>query len=204
MRASICNTRPRRGQPACYVAVIADATEVWHKEEKITHLAYHDPLTDLPNRTLLLDLMAHAIKVAALDNYRMGVLFIHLDGFKAVNDTLGHHVGDQVLKDVAASLTACVRNSDTVSRIGGDEFVALMESMDKAQKCSVLAEKPLLKLSREATAGGSKIRIGSSVGIAIYPDDGTDAAILLQSADTALYDAKAAGKGTFRYAARSA
>jgi diguanylate cyclase (GGDEF)-like protein/PAS domain S-box-containing protein len=203
-RTTINLVPAQRGQPACYVAVFADATEVWHKDERITHLAHHDPLTDLPNRTLLLDRMAHAIKVAARDNHRMGVLFIDLDGFKAVNDSLGHHVGDQLLKDVAISLTACVRNSDTVSRIGGDEFVVLMESLENAEECSVLAEKLLLKLSLEAAAGDSKIRIGTSVGIAIYPDDGEDAATLLQRADVALYEAKAAGKGTFRYAGRSA
>jgi diguanylate cyclase (GGDEF)-like protein/PAS domain S-box-containing protein len=203
-RTTINLVPAQRGQPACYVAVIADATELWQRDERIAHLAYHDPLTDLPNRTLLLDRMAHAIKVAARDNHRMGVLFIDLDGFKAVNDSLGHHVGDQVLKDVAISLTACVRNSDTVSRIGGDEFVVLMESLDNALECSVLAEKLLLKLSLEATAGDSRISIGTSVGIAIYPDDGTDAATLLQRADVALYAAKDAGKGTFRYAGRSA
>ena len=203
-RTTINLVPAQRGQPACYVAVFADTTEVWHKDEQIAHLAYHDPLTDLPNRTLLLDRMAHAIKGAARDNHRMGVLFIDLDGFKAINDTLGHHVGDQLLKDVAISLTSCVRNSDTVARIGGDEFVVLMECIDNAEECSVLADKLLLKLSLEATAGDSKIRIGTSVGIAIYPDNGTDAATLLQRADVALYEAKSAGKGTFRYAGRSA
>lgn len=203
-RTTINLVPAQRGQPACYVAVFADTTEVWHKDEQIAHLAYHDPLTDLPNRTLLLDRMAHAIKGAARDSHRMGVLFIDLDGFKTVNDSLGHHVGDQLLKDVAISLTNCVRNSDTVARIGGDEFVVLMECIDNAEECSVLADKLLRKLALEATVGDSKIRVGTSVGIAIYPDDGKDAATLLQRADAALYAAKAAGKGAFRYSASTA
>ena len=199
-RSTINLVPAQRGQPACYVAVFSDATELWRKDARIAHLAYHDPLTDLPNRTLLMDRIDHAVRVAAREARRLGVLFIDLDGFKAVNDRLGHHVGDQLLRDIATRLGVCVRSSDTVARIGGDEFVVLMESVDSAQECSILARKLLMNLSLEVGAGASKLCVGTSIGIAIYPDDGADAAILLQRADAALYAAKAAGKGTYRYA----
>lgn len=198
-RCTINLVPARRSQAACYVAVITDVTEFWRKDERIAHLAYHDPLTDLPNRTLLRDRLAHATTVAAREGELLGVLFIDLDGFKAVNDQLGHHVGDQLLQEIANRLRACVRSSDTVARIGGDEFVVLMEKLDNAEECSVLAEKLPKALSWEMRVGQQCVRTGASVGIAVYPDDGKDAATLLRNADAALYAAKAAGKGGYRY-----
>lgn len=189
----------QNGQTACYVAVFTDVTEFWRKDERLAHLAYHDPLTDLPNRTLLMDRLRHALTVAERQGGRVGILFIDLDGFKAVNDTLGHHVGDELLQDVAKSLRSCVRSSDTVARLGGDEFVVLMENLDSAQECVMLAGKLPSCLSWEENVGKSAIRVGASIGVAIYPEDGADAATLLQRADIALYEAKAAGKGTFRF-----
>jgi len=193
----------QHGQPAYYVAVFTDVTEFWRKDERIAHLAYHDPLTDLPNRTLLLDRLNHALTVAARQGDRIGVLFVDLDGFKAVNDNLGHHVGDALLQEIGRRLTECVRTSDTVARIGGDEFVVLMEKLDSPDECSVVAGKLLAALAWESVSGGRAIRVGASVGIAVYPDDGAAADALLQHADAALYQAKAAGKGTFRYYHRS-
>lgn len=189
----------QHGRPACYVTLFTDVTEFWRKDERIAHLAYHDPLTDLPNRNLLLDRLNHAISVADRQGDRLGVLFVDLDGFKAVNDNLGHHVGDQVLQHVAGRLAAGVRSSDTVARIGGDEFVVLMEKLESTAECAVLAGKLPSLLAWRGAAGAKTISVGASIGIAIYPDDGADAATLLQHADAALYAAKAAGKGDYRY-----
>jgi len=189
----------QRGQAACFVNVFTDITDFLRKDERIAHLAYHDPLTDLPNRNLLQDRLAHALNVAARQGGRLGVLFIDLDGFKAVNDHFGHHAGDQLLQEIAGRLSVGVRSSDTVARIGGDEFVVLMESIESAEECAVLAEKFPVVLAWERTEEALSIRVSASVGIAIYPEDGTDAATLLRHADAALYAAKAAGKGTFRY-----
>jgi diguanylate cyclase (GGDEF)-like protein/PAS domain S-box-containing protein len=189
----------QRGQAACFVNVFTDVTEFLRKDERIAHLAYHDPLTDLPNRNLLRDRLAHALNVAARQGGRLGVLFIDLDGFKAVNDHFGHHAGDQLLQEIARRLAAGVRGSDTVARIGGDEFVVLMENIESADECAVLAEKFPAALAWERSEDAFSVRVSASVGIAVYPDDGTDAATLLRHADAALYAAKAAGKGTFRY-----
>ncbi|MDP1526813.1 MAG: diguanylate cyclase [Rhodocyclaceae bacterium] len=197
-RSTINLVAAQSGQVACYVAVFTDVTELWRKDERIAHLAYHDPLTDLPNRTLLMDRLRHALTVAERQGGLLGLLFIDLDGFKAVNDQLGHHVGDELLRDMAQRLRASVRSSDTVARLGGDEFVVLMEHIDSAQECAVLAGKLTACLSWEETKENGTIRVGASIGVAIYPENGTAAATLLQHADAALYDAKAAGKGVFR------
>lgn len=198
---TINHVLPQYDEPDCYVAVFTDATELWSKNERIAHLAYHDHLTDLPNRTLLLDRLNHALAATERQGNRLGVLFIDLDGFKAINDNLGHHVGDQLLQEVANRLKASVRNSDTVARIGGDEFVVIMEELELAAECAVLAQKLCLALTWEAPAGKHPhpLRTGASIGIAVYPEDGIQAASLLQRADAALYSAKASGKGGFRY-----
>ncbi len=198
-RTTINLVPARYNQPASYVAVFSDITEFWRNDERIAHLAYHDPLTDLPNRALLQDRLSHALKVAIRQREPLGVLFIDLDGFKAVNDQLGHHVGDELLQEVAIRLRAVVRNSDTVARYGGDEFVVLMENLENTDECATLAAKLNMSLTWEGRAGELPVRIGASVGIAVYPQDGADAATLLKHADAALYVAKAAGKSTFRY-----
>ncbi len=197
-RSTINLVPAQRGQPACYVGVFTDVTEFWRKDERIAHLAYHDPLTDLPNRNLLMDRLGHALNVAERQGDRLGVLFIDLDGFKAVNDRLGHPIGDQLLQLMATRLRAAVRGSDTVARIGGDEFVVLMENLDEVDECAILARKLLAILTWSAPDTNPLIRVSASVGIAIYPHDGADAATLLRHSDTALYAAKAAGKNTFR------
>ena len=198
-RSTINLVAAQNGQAACYVAVFNDVTELWRKDERIAHLAYHDPLTDLPNRTLLMDRLGHALTVAERQGGLLGLLFIDLDGFKAVNDQLGHHVGDELLRDMAQRLRASVRSSDTVARLGGDEFIVLMEHIDNAQECAILAGKLTAGLTWEETKENDTIRVGASIGVAVYPENGTEATTLLQHADAALYGAKAAGKGVFRF-----
>jgi len=198
-RTTINLVPARHHQPACYVTVFADITEFWRKDERITHLAYHDPLTDLPNRTLLMNRLTHALAVAERQQEYLGVLFLDLDGFKAVNDTLGHHIGDDILQDVALRLKSVVRNADTVARLGGDEFVVLMEGLENPGECATLASKLLTSLQWELAAPAANLKLGVSVGIAVYPDDGGDAATLLKHADTAMYAAKTGGKGMYCY-----
>jgi diguanylate cyclase (GGDEF)-like protein/PAS domain S-box-containing protein len=187
------------GQPACYVNVFTDVTEFWRRDDRIAHMANHDPLTDLANRSLMLDRLNHALSVAERQGKRVGVLFIDLDGFKAVNDCLGHPTGDQLLQEMANRLLKLARASDTVARIGGDEFVVLMEALDNVDECSILAEKVPVALSWRRAITNREIRVSASVGIAVYPDHGHDADTLLNNADSALYTAKAVGKKTFRF-----
>ncbi|HJV03028.1 MAG TPA: diguanylate cyclase [Burkholderiaceae bacterium] len=196
---SISLVRDEQGKPLRYVSVSNDVTELRASDERMRHLAFHDPLTGLPNRALLLDRMGQGISVAQRDGRGMGVMFIDLDRFKPINDTLGHDVGDQLLQQVAQRLSQAVRHSDTVARIGGDEFVILLEQVDDGVTYVNLAEKLLSSLSRPMALGPHTLEVGASIGIACYPGDGDDAASLLKHADAAMYVSKASGRGAFRF-----
>ena len=187
------------GKPERYVGVFNDITELRRKDEHIRHLAFHDPLTALPNRALLLDRLEHALTVARREQGCLGVMFIDLDRFKHINDTLGHDVGDGVLQEVAGRLTQCLRQSDTVARMGGDEFVVLLEHIEEPETYAGLAKKIIAALSLPMSVAGRAIQIGASVGIACCPDDGTDAVTLMKHADAAMYVAKSVGRGTYRF-----
>jgi diguanylate cyclase (GGDEF)-like protein/PAS domain S-box-containing protein len=196
---SISLVRDERGQPLRYVSVSNDVTELRAGDARMRHLAFHDPLTGLPNRTLLLDRIGQGISVAERDGRGMGVMFIDLDRFKPINDTLGHDVGDQLLQQVAQRLSQAVRHSDTVARIGGDEFVVLLEQVDDRVTYVNLAEKLLASLSRPMVLGPHTLEVGASIGVACYPGDGDDAASLLKHADAAMYVSKASGRGAFHF-----
>jgi diguanylate cyclase (GGDEF)-like protein len=158
-------------------------------------LALHDPLTGLPNRRLLLDRLAHALTVARRQRTETAVLFLDLDGFKAVNDSFGHDVGDALLEAVAERLAKGRRSSDTVARIAGDEFVVVLDHLRDARDVEQVAREIIDALSRPYALGSTTARIGTSVGWAVYPHDGLEAAVLMRRADTALYAAKRGGKG---------
>lgn len=196
---SISLVRDERGKPLRYVSVSNDVTELRAGDAHLRHLAFHDPLTGLPNRALLLDRMSQGISVAERDGRGMGVMFIDLDRFKPINDTLGHDVGDQLLQQVAQRLSQAVRHSDTVARIGGDEFVILLEQVDDGVTYVNLAEKLLSSLSRPMVLGSHTLEVGASIGIASYPGDGADAATLLKHADAAMYASKAGGRGAYHF-----
>lgn len=173
-----------------------------HIEEQVRHLAYYDALTELPNRTLLMDRLQHAISRSARDKTPLAVMFIDLDDFKPVNDRYGHEAGDILLKQVAQRLQGCVRKSDTVARIGGDEFVVLLSSTEKEQDAQSVAEKILLaikqpyllsELGLKTTLSSVSVSISASIGVAIYPEHGMDEKILLIHADIAMYAAKQQG-----------
>lgn len=177
-----------------YVAVKLDISDRKQIEEKVTHLAQHDSLTDLPNRALFADRLHQALVLAHRDGVRMVIMFVDLDHFKPVNDTYGHAVGDLLLREVAQRMREAVRSSDTVGRIGGDEFVVLLPRMENVTAALVVAEKLRCTLAEPFELAGHILKISSSIGIAIYPDHGGDDRELTQRADAAMYCAKQEGR----------
>ena len=195
---SITTINNADGKPYRRLAVMTDITEIRRKDEHIRHQAYHDILTDLPNRTLLQNRLNHGLKTAQRDATRIAVLFIDLDRFKVINDSLGHFVGDELLQQAAQRLTKSVRASDTVSRQGGDEFV-ILATIDNIADAAYIAEKVIADMNAPFEVGEHRLNVGASVGISVYPQDGDDADTLLRNADVAMYAAKEAGRGTFRF-----
>jgi diguanylate cyclase (GGDEF)-like protein len=166
---------------------------------RMSYLAQHDSLTDLPNRTLLNDRLSQGMAVACRHNQKLALLYLDVDRFKHVNDSLGHAVGDRLLKAVAQRLRACVRSSDTVSRQGGDEFVVLLSEMNRASDASIIAEKVLLSLAKPYSIDAHELHLTGSIGIVTYPDDGMEVQTLLKNADVAMYHAKAAGRNNYQF-----
>ncbi len=189
-----------RGERTSYVGVFSDISRIKESEAEMEFLAHHDALTGLPNRLMLLSRIENAIARAERGGRQGAVLFIDLDRFKHVNDSLGHPVGDEVLCLVARRLRSRLREADTLARLGGDEFVALLEDLSSAQDAATVAENLIDQLRRafELTCGHT-VYLGGSIGISIFPADSRDATQLVQFADTALYQAKAAGRGVFRF-----
>jgi diguanylate cyclase (GGDEF)-like protein len=169
------------------------------REQRIQHLADHDALTGLLNRRLLEDRLQQSITLARRNDALVAVMLIDLDGFKAVNDQFGHLMGDYALRTVARRLRECVRESDTVARLGGDEFVILLSGQRVPDDSSLVAEKILAALTEPVAAGGRRFEIGASIGISIYPRDGTTPEALLKHADAAMYRVKEAGKNRYQY-----
>lgn len=188
----------------CLAGFFVDVTEKRLADEALMRRASHDVLTGLPNRALLLDRLAQALKQARRRNAHVGLLFIDLDFFKEVNDAHGHAVGDLLLKEVATRLQNELRTEDTVARLGGDEFVVLMPMLDiEAEPCAQLAARIVAAVGATFTIEGHNLNIGASIGIALYPDDADEPAGLLDCADAAMYEAKHAGRGRFQRYGRS-
>lgn len=175
------------------IAVAHDITERKQMEERLTHMAGHDQLTNLPNRVLLQDRLLTALASARRERSNLSLLFIDVDGFKPVNDSYGHSVGDKLLQQIAQRLSACVRVSDTVGRLGGDEFLVLLSGIAAADDVVRVAEKIRLELTRPYQLDGLCLSIAPSIGIAHYPEHGENDQQLIQSADQAMYQAKKAG-----------
>jgi diguanylate cyclase (GGDEF)-like protein/PAS domain S-box-containing protein len=171
-------------------------------EQRIWHVAHHDGLTGLPNRTLLHDRLQQALAQAQRSQNRVAVMFLDLDRFKTVNDTLGHAVGDDLLKHVAGRLTGVVRAVDTVSRLGGDEFVVVLHEVSAPDDAVQVAEKIIGALAPTVSIEGHQLRATPSIGISMYPDDGDEVFALMKNADTAMYHAKAVGRNNFQFYAR--
>lgn len=170
-----------------------------HDLDELTRATQHDALTGIPNRALLLDRLEHAIAVATRNASHVAVLFIDLDNFKQVNDSLGHDVGDEVLQAAARRLEAAVRGSDTVSRHGGDEFLVLLSEISHASDAVLIAHKMLAAFVSPIRAGDDLVFVSASIGIAIYPEDGADASGLIHGADTAMYQSKRRGPGGYAF-----
>ena len=166
---------------------------------QMSHLAQHDPLTNLPNRVLFNDRLTQAISLAEREGTQLAVMFIDIDHFKKINDSLGHEVGDQILESIAGRLLACVRRSDTVSRLGGDEFVILLSQMENAADASYNARKILRAFARPHVIDNRNLDVGASIGVSTYPEDGLNAESLMIRADNAMYEAKQEGRNCYRF-----
>jgi diguanylate cyclase (GGDEF)-like protein/PAS domain S-box-containing protein len=177
----------------------AEIVERRQAEARVHHMAYHDSLTGLPNRALLADRLDRAMLAAERSDSRLAVMFLDLDRFKTINDSLGHLTGDQLLKEVASRLCRAVRASDTVARLGGDEFVVLVPGVDGPDDCVQVAQKIIEVLGEPFPFEGRVLHISPSIGICLYPDHGHDVATLMRNADAAMYHAKAAGRNTWQF-----
>ncbi len=191
---SINQVHDNEGNLIHYVALFSDISERKAAEQQMQNLAHYDPLTGLPNRTLLTDRLQQAIAAAKREQERMALMFIDLDKFKPVNDTHGHQIGDLLLKEVAKRLLECLRKSDSAARIGGDEFVVLLPIIEAASDAVAVAEIIRHALNQPFMIAGHQLNISSSIGVAVYPEHGVTERSLLKNADTAMYSAKAAGR----------
>ncbi|MCD2450384.1 EAL domain-containing protein [Methylicorpusculum oleiharenae] len=187
------------GKLAGAVIVFHDITAAKAMALKMAYLAHHDFLTNLPNRVLLNDRINQSISLAKRRGTDLALLFLDLDNFKYVNDSLGHGIGDKLLQSVALILSSCVRNSDTVSRIGGDEFVILVTQNQESQNATLTANKILKALAAPHTIDEQELHISTSIGISVYPSDGQDAETLIKNADTAMYHAKEKGRNNYQF-----
>ena len=187
------------GRSVRRAGVIQDITERKRQEARIEHLAYHDSLTGLPNRTMLMDRLAQALSHAQRTQQQVAVLFIDLDRFKLVNDSLGHDVGDQLLQDVARRLRSALRDDDTVARVGGDEFQVVLGNVAGAADAARVAEKLMRVLAESFVHEGQELHVTASLGVSLFPRDGASGELLLKYADIALYEAKGEGRNAYRF-----
>jgi diguanylate cyclase (GGDEF)-like protein/PAS domain S-box-containing protein len=196
---SVSPIHDREGKVAGAVIVFRDVSATRAMTLQMTHTAQHDFLTGLPNRMLLNDRIEQAIALAPRHGKTSAVLFLDLDGFKHINDSLGHSIGDKLLQSVAERLVTCVRSADTVSRQGGDEFVVLLSEMAQPEDAAITARRVLQAVAEPHLIDGHDLHVTSSIGVSVFPDDGRDAETLIQNADTAMYQAKENGHQSYRF-----
>ncbi|BBB59715.1 hypothetical protein UNDKW_1442 [Undibacterium sp. KW1] len=196
-KLSISAIKNDAGEITKYVGVFDDITLQWDKEQLVHHMAFHDSLTGLPNRLLLVERLGQHITMAEREKRQIALLFLDLDGFKLVNDVLGHDMGDHVLKTVAARLEEQLRAADTVARLGGDEFVILLDNPDSRESISIIASRLIAVINEPILNAGKDARVGTSIGIALFKNEGQSPDQLLKLADDAMYKAKKSGKNIF-------
>jgi diguanylate cyclase (GGDEF)-like protein/PAS domain S-box-containing protein len=196
---SVAPIHDRDGQAAGAVFAFRDVSAAQAMTLQMTHSAEHDLLTGLPNRRLLHDRVNQSIALARRDMNRVAVLYLDLDGFKYINDSLGHSIGDQLLQSIAKRLVDCVRGTDTVSRQGGDEFVILLSDVQQPEDAAVMANRMLHVVAQAHSIDHRDLHVTTSIGVSVYPDDGQDAEALIKNADTAMYQAKENGRQRFQF-----
>lgn len=196
---TISPVRSSDGEISNFVAVFSDISTIKRSQAELEHLAHYDPLTDLPNRVLFKDRAIRAFEQAQRHGNRVALLLLDLDGFKLINDSLGHPVGDRLLQKVAERLRRCVRVEDTVSRLGGDEFAVVLSNLERGEDAIEVARKILLSAQEPFTVDDYSALVTTSIGIAVFPDDGDNANDLIRNADAAMYEAKTAGRNTYRF-----
>jgi diguanylate cyclase (GGDEF)-like protein/PAS domain S-box-containing protein len=196
---SVAPIHDRQGTPTGAVIVFRDVSETRAMAQQMVHAAQHDFLTGLPNRVLANDRVSQAIATAPRHFKKVAVLFLDLDGFKHINDSLGHPIGDKLLQSVADRLVSCVRGSDTVSRQGGDEFVVLLSEIEQSEDAAISARRMLQVVSEAHTIGQHDLHVTTSIGVSVFPDDGEDAETLIKNADTAMYQAKENGRQSYQF-----
>ena len=196
---SLTAIRDDLGQAHHYMAILSDISERKRSEEQTRHLAEHDFLTDLPNRVLLLDRLSLALAAARRKLSMLAILYLDIDHFKHINDSMGHHVGDLLLKEVARRLVRCVRSVDTVSRHGGDEFVIILAEVGGIDQAAHVAASVLQAITQVYQLGSYELQVSASIGVAIFPSDGEDIDSLMHNADTAMYHAKQLGRNNFQF-----
>jgi diguanylate cyclase (GGDEF)-like protein/PAS domain S-box-containing protein len=194
---SVAPIHDRSGAITGAVIVFHDVSMSKSIREEMSHLAQHDVLTGLPNRIVLMDRLTQAIATARRNHTRVAIMYMDLDGFKQINDTLGHSAGDSILKSVAMRLVGCVRGSDTVCRQGGDEFVVLLSEISHAEDASISARKVLEALTLTPLLTETDLHVTGSIGLSTYPEDGEDADTLIKNADAAMYQAKGMGRNNY-------
>ncbi|HLN24021.1 MAG TPA: PAS domain S-box protein, partial [Patescibacteria group bacterium] len=198
-RLSVTATTDDAGRIGQYVVVFSDITQRKLDEERISYQANYDSLTELPNRALFMDRLAQALSGAERSAQRVGLMFLDLDGFKLVNDTLGHDIGDDLLQEAAVRLKDCVRTGDTVARLGGDEFTIIMPNLGDMRNAPIIAQRMIDALEKPFLLKTHEAFVSASIGIAAYPEDATDANSLLKNADAAMYRAKEQGKANYQF-----
>ena len=196
---TITSVKNERGKVINYVGTFKDVSHQKLTEEKLEKLAYYDPLTSLPNRALFRDRLERDLKLVLRHHNSLALMFIDLDRFKYVNDTLGHEAGDQLLITVSRRLESCVRASDTVARLGGDEFTVVLSDVEEDNQVGHVAANIIKSLQEVVKIGEQDAFVGASIGISLYPGDGEDATELIKNADTAMYRAKDAGRGNYKF-----
>ena len=196
---SVSPINGREGQATGAVIVFRDVSAARAMALQMTHSAEHDFLTGLPNRMLLNDRVRQAIALAPRHSKKVAVLFLDLDGFKHINDSLGHAIGDKLLQSIAKRLVECVRGSDTVSRQGGDEFVVLLSEMEQSEDPAITARRMLQAVAEAHTIDQHDLHVTTSIGVSVFPDDGKDAETLIKNADTAMYQAKENGRQSYQF-----
>ena len=198
--ASITPVKQRNGEISHYVAVKEDITALKEAEKQILHLANHDLVTGLPTRRLAMERLISAISIAKRNKTKTALMFIDLDGFKAINDNYGHHAGDEILKETAVRLCTCVREVDTVARVGGDEFWVILMDISTQGSITKVAEKILDELTRPYKLKKEQVSIGASIGISISPDQSNNPETLIELADHTMYQVKQQGKNNYKLA----